>query len=38
VEDAIWQGARETLLGNKGVEEALKDTEVEARRAAGGTW
>jgi maltose-binding protein MalE len=36
VEDAIWQGAREVLLGNKGVEEALKDTEEEARRAAEG--
>ncbi len=36
VEDAIWQGVREALLGNKGVEEALKDTEEEARRAAEG--
>jgi multiple sugar transport system substrate-binding protein len=36
VEDAIWQGTRETLLGNKGVEEALKDTEEEARHVAEG--
>jgi maltose-binding protein MalE len=36
VEDAIWQGIREALLGNKGVEEALKETEEEARRAAEG--
>jgi multiple sugar transport system substrate-binding protein len=34
VEDAIWQGIREALLGNKGVEEALRDTEEAARRAA----
>jgi multiple sugar transport system substrate-binding protein len=37
VEDAIWQGIRETLLGNKSVEEALEDTEEAARRAAEGT-
>ena len=36
VEDVIWQGAREVLLGNKGVAEALKDTEEMARRAAEG--
>jgi multiple sugar transport system substrate-binding protein len=36
VEDAIWQGIREALLGNKSVEEALKDTEETARRAAEG--
>jgi multiple sugar transport system substrate-binding protein len=36
VEDAIWQGIREALLGNKSVEEALEDTEEAARRAAGG--
>ena len=36
VEDAIWQGISETLLGNKDVEEALKDTEVAAKRAAEG--
>jgi multiple sugar transport system substrate-binding protein len=35
VEDAIWQGVREALLG-KGVEEALRDTEEAARRAAEG--
>jgi multiple sugar transport system substrate-binding protein len=35
VEDAIWQGVREALLG-KGVEEALRDTEEAARRAARG--
>ena len=34
VEDAIWQGVREALLGNKGVDEALRDTEDAARRAA----
>lgn len=37
VEDAIWQGIREALLGNKSVEEALEDTEEAARRAAEGT-
>jgi multiple sugar transport system substrate-binding protein len=36
VEDVIWQGVRETLRGNKGVKEALKDTEEMARRAAQG--
>ena len=36
VEDAIWQGIREALLGNKGVDEALRDTEAAARRAAEG--
>ncbi len=36
VEDAIWQGISETLLGNKDVEEALKDTEVAAKNAAEG--
>lgn len=35
VEDAIWQGVREALLG-KGVDEALRDTEETARRAAQG--
>jgi multiple sugar transport system substrate-binding protein len=34
VEDAIWQGIREALLGNKSVEGALEDTEEAARRAA----
>jgi multiple sugar transport system substrate-binding protein len=33
VEDAIWQGIREALLG-KSVEEALRDTEEAARRIA----
>jgi multiple sugar transport system substrate-binding protein len=36
VEDEIWQGIREGLLGNKGVEQALEDTEEAARRAAEG--
>jgi hypothetical protein len=36
VEDAIWEGVREALLGNKSVEKALKDTEAAARRAAEG--
>jgi multiple sugar transport system substrate-binding protein len=34
VEDAIWEGIREALLGNKGVGQALADTEAAARRAA----
>jgi multiple sugar transport system substrate-binding protein len=34
VEDAIWEGVREVFLGNKGVEDALRDTEAAARRAA----
>ena len=36
VEDAIWEGIREALLGNKSVEKALEDTEAAARRAAEG--
>ena len=36
VEDAIWEGIREVFLGNKGVEEALQDTEAAAGRAAEG--
>jgi multiple sugar transport system substrate-binding protein len=36
VEDAIWQGIREALLG-KDTEEALRDTEEAARRAAEGS-
>jgi multiple sugar transport system substrate-binding protein len=36
VEDAIWQGIREALLG-KDVEKALRDTEEAARRAAEGS-
>lgn len=35
VEDAIWEGIREALLGNEGVEEALRNTEAASRRAAG---
>jgi multiple sugar transport system substrate-binding protein len=35
VEDAIWQGIREALLG-KNIEEALQDTEAAARHAAEG--
>ena len=35
VEDAIWQGIREALLG-KDIEEALRDTEEAAKRAAEG--
>src|SRR5215210_3794850 len=34
VEDAIWQGIREALLGHRSVEEALQMTETEASRAA----
>jgi multiple sugar transport system substrate-binding protein len=36
VEDAIWQGIREALLGHRSVEEALSKTEDEASRAAEG--
>ena len=36
VEDAIWEGIREVLLGNKGVEDALRETEAAAGRAARG--
>jgi ABC-type glycerol-3-phosphate transport system substrate-binding protein len=36
VEDAIWQGIREALLGTISVEEALKTTEEMASRAAEG--
>jgi multiple sugar transport system substrate-binding protein len=36
VEDAIWEGIREALLGNKSVEKALEDTEAAARLAAEG--
>jgi multiple sugar transport system substrate-binding protein len=28
-EDIIWEGIREALIGNKSVEEALRDTEAE---------
>ena len=34
VEEAIWQGIREALLGHKSVEEALRETEAEASQAA----
>jgi multiple sugar transport system substrate-binding protein len=34
VEDVIWQGIREALLGHKGVDEALEHTEAAAGRAA----
>ena len=34
VEDAIWKGIREALLGNKGVAEALRDTQEAAGLAA----
>lgn len=36
VEDAIWAGIREALLGNKSVETALEHTQGAARRAAQG--
>ncbi len=36
VEDAIWQGIREAILGYKGAEEALLQTEAAASRAAQG--
>lgn len=38
VEDAIWQGIREALLGRRSVEEALQKTEDEASRAAEGAY
>jgi multiple sugar transport system substrate-binding protein len=34
VEDAIWEGIREALLGNKSVGRTLADTEAAARHAA----
>ena len=34
VEDAIWKGIREALVGDKSVKEALRDTEAVAQRAA----
>jgi multiple sugar transport system substrate-binding protein len=37
VEDVIWQGIREALLGRTSVEEALRETEAEAKQAAEGT-
>jgi multiple sugar transport system substrate-binding protein len=36
VEDALWEGIREALLGNKSVKMALEDTESASRRAAEG--
>lgn len=36
VEDVIWEGIREALLGNHSVERALEVTEEAARRAAEG--
>lgn len=36
VEDAIWEGIREVFSGNKGVEEALRDTQEAADRASRG--
>lgn len=36
VEDAIWQGIREALLGHRTIEEALSKTEEKATRAAEG--
>ncbi|MGI9049888.1 MAG: extracellular solute-binding protein [Rubrobacteraceae bacterium] len=35
VEDAIWEGIREVLLGKKDIEQALEDTEAAAKVAAG---
>ena len=34
VEDAIWQGIREALLGHRSIEETLRKTEDEANQAA----
>lgn len=36
VEDAVWEGVREALIGNKTVEDALADTEAGAESAAVG--
>ena len=36
VEDAIWQGIREAILGHKSAEEALRQTKAAAGRAAEG--
>ena len=36
VEDAIWEGIREVFLGNRGVEDALRETEARAGRVARG--
>ena len=37
VEDTIWEGIREALLGNKSIEQALEDTEAAAKAAAEGS-
>ena len=37
VEDTIWQGISEALLGFRGIEEALRHTEAAAGRAAEGS-
>ena len=37
VEDAIWEGIREVFMGNKSVEDALRETEEAADLAARGT-
>ncbi|MGH3088633.1 MAG: extracellular solute-binding protein [Rubrobacteraceae bacterium] len=34
VEDVVWEGIREALIGNKSVKQALADTEDAAKRAA----
>jgi multiple sugar transport system substrate-binding protein len=36
VEDAIWQGVREAILGHMDAEEALRQIEAAAGRAAQG--
>jgi multiple sugar transport system substrate-binding protein len=36
VEDAIWSGVRETLIGTRSVDEALRATQEQATRAAYG--
>ena len=36
VEDTIWRGIREALLGNRGIEETLRQTEAAGCRAAEG--
>ena len=36
VEDAIWKGVREAILGHNDAEEALRQTEAAASRAAEG--
>lgn len=36
VEDEIWEGLREAVVGGKSVKQALRDTEAAAHRAAKG--